>query len=185
MRRAHVTPWDVIAREQRAPRAASGGLVEHRGEPALVRWHLQAGFLASSDERDAACVDRSCPTLGLRVYVGSSRVREGFPRLCPRPLGLAAPGGVRTSARSRQHERSYATLATGHEVGGSETSVSSTPRVAYFQNATPVPTVRQAEISRFKRPLRRSNTPGVPESARSGRRERRTESAPADREATP
>jgi len=45
-------------------------------------------------------------------------------RACVRARsGFAAPGGVRTSARSRQHERSYATLATGHEVGGSETSV--------------------------------------------------------------
>src|SRR5262245_44213466 len=51
------------AHEQRAPRAASGGFADHQGEPALVAY----------DEGAAASVDRSSPTLGLRVYVGSSR----------------------------------------------------------------------------------------------------------------
>ena len=118
------------------------------------------------------------PTLGLRVYVGSSRVREGFPRLCPRAIrAYQRRLRAQTSARSHRHEQRYATLAVAHEVDGSETSASSTPRIAYAVDATPVPSVRQEE-SRDSRSLVVRAARG--DRARSGRRARRRAPARSD-----
>jgi hypothetical protein len=85
-------------------------------------------------------------------YPRSPRVRWKLPG----PGRLPAPVSARIRAhravcradpaRSHRHEQRHATLAAGHEVDGSETSASSTPRIAYTVDATPVPSMRQGKM---------------------------------------
>ena len=124
------------------------------------------------------------PTLGLRVYVGSSRVREGFPRLGPRPLGLRS-AGWRADHCSLPPTRRLVRSARGGSWGRRERGLgflhtACCVRLKCYACSDEAAT----KISNFK-PSRRSNTRAARGSARSARRERRREWQRPDRGATP
>ena len=182
-RAAHACHSVGEAREQRAPRVASGGSNRPSGRTGSRR-----PALAALDERAAASIDRLTPP-SVSAFLLEAPGSGKASRACVRARsGCTAPGGARTPARSHQHECSCATLAADHEVGGSETSVSSAPRVAhakkFYARSDGAARIIRSRSVEF-RSRRRRNTRGVPEPARSGRRVPRTASQRAGREATP